>query len=557
MEMFNFLMQYIKKVLKWIILILLITIVLSIVLLVPPQVSKLVFNEGILSNNLNLILRYGAVLFIMYLIIFFLKIIQSVTFAKVKNIFIAYIKRDVFEHIMYLPLEFYEKHKTGYILKKITEVDSVSFVFSSTTANFVTSIIAFIGASIIMCSINMKLYLVAVICMPLYYFISNHVSKIIRRQSFDLLEANASAQGFYHESINGIQLIKELNAEEIKLKNINDHIDKIVNKSIAQTKSTSIGIETLVLITKLLSVVFMIIIGIYITEGMLTVGDYVALSQYLVLIYSPVQLLSNMNISIQPSIAAFKRLKPILEMKKERDYYGNKEVHSIDSIKFENVKFSYPGGIEYVLNNVDFSISTGDIVVLEGINGSGKSTIIKLLTGLYSSYVGNIFFNDIELKKISLKSLRNKEAIVSQNIYLFSGSVLENILLSGENYSFEDIKDMMDILQIEYIDTKTFVVEENGKNMSGGEKQKIALLRALMRKTDLFIFDEAISNLDKKTKNIILEKLKNSEFKNKICIIISHDDVFDEIANKHLNLTKGKITETIKTCDVKLKTDTM
>jgi ABC-type bacteriocin/lantibiotic exporter with double-glycine peptidase domain len=538
MELIHFLRQYIKKISKWIIFVILITILLSLTILIPPYISKIIFNEGIMSNNMNLIYINGIILSLIYILIFILKVTQGFIFAKVKNIFTASIKKDIFNHILYLPIEFFEKNKVGYLLKKVSEIDSISFIFSASTANFITSIITFIGASFIICTIDVSVFLIAIVNLPLYYLVTNKTSKILKKQSLELLETKSYAQGLYYENINGIQLIKELNAEKVKLKEISGYIDNIVNKSIKLIKNVNIGTQTLNLITKLTSAIFIIIIGIYITKGKLTVGDYIALSQYIAMLYAPIQFFSNLNINIQPSIAAFNRLKPILDLKKEYEYYGNNKIDVIKNIKFEKVKFSYPGTNSYILMNINFDICSGDVVLLEGLNGSGKSTIIKLLSGLYNNYEGKILINDMELKEIDLKSLRNKESIVSQNIFLFSGSVFNNIVLSDENYSKEKVIRMMDILNL-----NIEVIEENGKNLSGGEKQKIALLRALIKKSDLIIFDEAISSIDKTAKKIFLDLLQKPEHRNKICLVISHEDFLKNIANKHLKLSNGEIMQ--------------
>ena len=240
---------------------------------------------------------------------------------------------------------------------------------------------------------------------------------------------------------------------------------------------------------------------------------------------------------VQPGMAALSRIGELLKIKTEDEISGNKITGRIKDIVFSNVSFAYAE--KPVIHNFNMVAHQKNKIVLLGKNGSGKTTIAKLLIGFYKNYSGTIRINDIELKDISLADLRSRIGIVAQNIFLFSGSLLENIRYVSPNLKEKEVEDALKRAGLdisEFTNGLQSMISENGKNLSGGQRQKIALARMIVKNPDVMIFDEATSNLDTKTSDLLKESI-HSIFSDKICIIITHDPEMASIADTIINLS--------------------
>lgn len=283
--------------------------------------------------------------------------------------------------------------------------------------------------------------------------------------------------------------------------------------------------ENTELISNFGSLLILFIAGILILKGQFTIGLYTSFSLYIGKVFASAQGIATIGTTIKPSCLSIERIYELLDMKDEnsgKDKYLNEE---IKSIKLQNVRFKYDEN-KTVLNSLNFQIKKEEKVLIKGENGSGKSTLIKLLLGLYDVTSGNIFYNDFDVAEINTESLRNRVGIVSQNTFLFKGTVLENILYGQNEKSRSDVQKVIQELNLdEYVnkmpkglDTE---ISQNTAGVSGGQAQIIAFIRAMLTDKDVIILDEPISNVDAETREIVLNILRTREFKG-ILIVVSH-----------------------------------
>ncbi|WP_191992214.1 ABC transporter ATP-binding protein [Peribacillus tepidiphilus] len=539
----KFILKYLLKFKKILILIVILTILSSFINLIMPYITKKIFDSGIVPKNVNFVISLSLLLIGIYTIKFFLSYFSRIFYTKSSVKFTLEIKKDLYTHLLRLPMGYFDKHKKGYLLSRIDETNSLSVFFSSAIFDLISASITALGAFSFIFYKNMLLAFVTLIFLPIFYFLTKISLKKISLSSKELFEVTASVKGKIQESIEGIQELKHLNNEDNTAMVLSHKITEISSKTVENGKFAAMGSESIAFLMNISQVCITLTIGIFIINDQLTIGDYVALTQYSLLLFAPIQLLATFSMTIQPGIIALQRVNEILEVIPEDHKKGTK-INTIDKIEFKNVSFIYENSNKAVFEDISFVINKGEKVGIEGINGSGKSTIIKLLLGLYSDYSGEILINDINLKDINIKSVRDRVGLVSQNIVLFSGTLLDNIKMANPLINKEQLDKIMNIFNdkiFEDIDPKAIILDEKGNNLSGGQKQKIAILRAFAKNPDILVFDEATSNIDNDSTNLLNTAIQNI-FNQKTCIIVSHQKYIANL-DKILEIKDGYICE--------------
>ncbi|KPC97809.1 ABC transporter ATP-binding protein [Geobacillus thermocatenulatus] len=535
---------YLKKSLKNVVILVLLTLFISFLSNIIPILSQMVFDEGIMKNNVFNITVYSSILIGVYIgrgvLNHFSDYLISATSAKI----IANVKNEIIQKILKMPVSFFDNQSTAYILSRLNEVNSLSSIFTPTVFNFLSSTISMIGALMYILSKSIEIFVACVSFIPVVYIISNTSITSLNRYSREMLEATANTNNKIHSALEGIIALKELNEEEHMNQSITKEVNQLALKTIHQSKTASKSSQMLNVMVLVVQTLIIGIIGFFITNKKLTIGDYVSMTQYVGMIYSPLIMLQSFKLSIQPAIAAISRINSMLSSNNTENIEEStgKKIDCIKFVKFENVSFKYDTSNESILNNICFDLYSGDRIAFIGKNGSGKTTIAKLLLGFYKNYSGNITINDYELRELDINSLRSKIGIVPQNIYLFEGSVKENIRIGNRVLSEEEFQRRLDRL-LEYgfldgLDLNKKIID-NGKNLSKGQIQQIAFARIFMKDVDVLIFDEATSNMDQNAKeafqNILLDLLHD-----KICLFISHTDELMYLVNKKIVLNDGK-----------------
>ncbi len=289
--------------------------------------------------------------------------------------------------------------------------------------------------------------------------------------------------------------------------------------------------------------------GWKIIEGKFTIGTYIAFSAYLAKLYGPTQILATMGLTLQPAITALQRVSELFEIAEERDE-GKKVSKVRGEIEFRDVHFSYDSSKEDVLKGISFKINAGEKVLIRGPNGSGKSTIVKLILGLYKAERGEIFIDGHEISELSLSSLRERISIVSQNVFLFHDTIKNNILYSRPDAKEEELIEALRLSgAYEFVmnlsdnsDKLETWIGEGGKTLSGGERKKLSIARAILKESDIIIFDEATSELDSESEGRI-EDLIKERMKGRTCIIISHKSFENHLFDRIIHLEEGRIIE--------------
>jgi ABC-type bacteriocin/lantibiotic exporter with double-glycine peptidase domain len=520
------LINRLKNVKSQIILIIILTIVAALVELTIPFLTQKIIDSGIIRKNFEFVLMIGFSLIVLYICMAILNSCINLIFAKTSVEVITNLKKDIITRLLRYPVSFFDKNKTGYVISRVDEIDSLNSLFSPVLMSFFKSVISFIGAFFVILTIKWELLIAALLFIPIIFFISRHTAKRVLKTSKELNESAAETQGEIHEDIAGLSEMKNLNLEDHKESQIKHYYSILAEKMMKRNIFTVIGNEMVSLFSFIFKSFFIILISYYIINDQLTVGSYVSLLAYISSLFTPVQMFSSINLSIQPALAVLDRINFFMDNEIEVGSKGTIKIEKIDKIEFKKVSFSYPGTEREIFKDININLSEENNLFIYGSNGSGKTTIVKLIMGFYTNYHGDILINGYNLRDVNINTLRKTIGIVSQKVYLFSGSIMDNIKQWDNEITDEDVcekleqYDLLNILKDEKYTNHS--ISESGKNLSGGQMQEIALSRAVLRQPSVFIFDEPTANLDslKKEKFIhILNKLSD-----KLCIIITHDD---------------------------------
>ncbi len=517
-------------------------IIISLVIATPiPYVmGRIVDKVLIAKHGYNEFYKLIAITAILYILRYTIAICSNFMFVKVSNLVVSEIKYSVMDKVIDLPMEYLSSTQKGYIQARISECDSINNIFSPQIIKIVFSLIDTILAFIIMFVINYKLSIIILFLIPMFFLISKKSTNKFIKNAQKTMESYATLNADTFEIINGIEDVKVLNGKINSLSKFKNSLNDFVKNNTKRNKIIIFFMENITIINNLGTLLILFVAGIMILKGQFTVGLYTSFSLYINKIFNSTQSLATLSTTIKPICLNIERIYEILNMKDEN--YG--KCHHINEkiklLELNNLNFKYNNCEEYVFKNLSFKINKNEKILIKGENGSGKSTLIKLLLGLYTPTDGKILYNNIDVTKINNKNLINKIAVVTQNIFLFKGTVLDNILYGQVNKNRDYVEKFIDKLGLkEYfnrlpkgLDTE---ISQNTIGISGGQAQVLAFARAMISNKDIIILDEPISNVDIETRKIMLEILKSKTIDG-ILIIISHITKDINFADKIIEL---------------------
>lgn len=489
---------------------------------------KFLFDDLIKFNKLNdlHVISLGfAGMFVLQILLNFYRsfLLTRLSISIDKSIMMEY-----YSHVLKLPMNFFNSRKVGEIISRFLDASKIRQAISGATLTImIDTIMAFTGG-IILYMQNSFLFFVSVIIVVLYGLIVTSFNSPIKNANRVIMEDNAQLTSALVESIKGVETVKAFTSESKTERNTEKKLEKLM-KSSFKGSILQINLSSLTGLAAGLGGIIILWAGAYnIINGSMTPGQLLAFNALLIYFLSPIRNLIDLQPMIQTAIVASNRLGEILELKTEKDSNQDNKICLTSlkgDIEFKNVDFRY-GIRELVLKNINISIPQGQKVAVVGESGSGKTTLAKLLMNFYHPENGEILISGYNIKDIDLDCLRRKIAFISQDVFIFSGTVRENICLGLEDIGMDEMinasklakaHDFIEDLPLKY---DTFL-HENGVNLSEGQKQRIAIARAVLKNPDILIMDEATSNLDTITEKHIkstIDKLSD----NLTVIIIAH-----------------------------------
>lgn len=460
------------------------------------------------------------------------------------------IRRELYQKVVDLPVSFFVREKTGILMSRI--INDVSLISEAVSESFRVSINNFfiiITHIFILAMISVKLLLLTMIGIPLFLLPVSYFSRKIKSITTDEQTRLADLNGHLQEVISGIRVIRAFGMEKYEQERFEKINHSLYKETFRYRFNHALGPSVVEFATSLIVIALVIYGGVKIIEGEFTSGSFFLFLFTLLVLISPIKQMANWYNLAQRAGSAGKRIFEIIDMPEDhKDPENPIPIGKLkEGITFRKVSFRYPNSEKWVLRNINFSVKKGTTVALVGHSGAGKSTLVDLIPRFYDPEIGEILLDGIDIKKISLKDLRAKIGVVTQDIFLFNGTIKENIAYGRQDIPMEKI---MEAARLAYADE--FIrklplgydtpVGERGLMLSGGQRQRISIARALLKNPEILILDEATSALDTTSERLV-QKALDSLMKNRTTFVIAHRLSTIYHADLILVIDKGRIVE--------------
>jgi ATP-binding cassette subfamily B protein len=458
---------------------------------------------------------------------------------------------DGLKRSMKLPYQDFEDQRSGETLSILTKVRADTERFIGYFINVLFGIlVGVVFVSIYAFSIHwsiMPTYVVGILFLSWLTSVLSRKIKIIQKT---IVKETTMLAGSTTESLRNIELVKSLGLTDQEVKRLNNNTYKILGLELRKVKSIRAISFVQGTVVNLLRQVIMGILMWLIFRNILTTGQQITLQFYSFFIFGPLQEIGNIILSYREAEASVNNFDNLMKRPVDITPDDPKKIGVIEELEFKNISFQHQTAQFKALENISFDVKKGETIAFVGPSGAGKSTLVKLLVGLYRPQEGKIFYNNIDGNELNFDELRNQIGFVTQDTQLFAGSIKENLLFVSPGATEKDLNDALRKASCNKLLTRAengidTMIGEGGLKLSGGEKQRISIARALIRHPHLLIFDEATSALDSITEEEITNTIRTvSEEKEQITIMIAHRLSTIMHAHRIYVLEKGQVIET-------------
>lgn len=456
--------------------------------------------------------------------------------------------KDSFNHIISLPHIYFKNRTTGEVLSRISDLDELKEIISDFIVTIFVDLLIVIGTTITLLSISKYLFLISLSILIIYSIFTIIFNKILYYDIKDIKEKNSKVNSSIIELINGINTIKGLNILEKTKEDFSYLYNDYLNTS--YNISNKLNIKKIVdnIITSLISLIIFTIGGILVINNEIKLSSLISFNTIIFYNMGSLKNILNFDVLYKKTKIIIERINELLNIKEERVYLDINPIKSLKgNIKIKNLSFKY--GDNYVLSNLNISFNEGKKILITGNSGSGKSTLAKIIAGYLEIKRNKVFIGNTDINDINLWSLREQITYVSQDEYIFNNTIYENINIR-KTRDLNKLNEMCKCMLIDEITKKNksgynMILEENGNNISGGERQRLILARTFLKESSIYILDETFSQINIEKERIIMKNIFE-KFKDKTIIVISHrlenSDLFDEIHNleeyEHRNISE-------------------
>lgn len=511
--------------------------------LVKPALDDIFFNK-----NVKMLKLIPIAVVVIYFLRGFGMYGQTYLMNYVGESVIRRLRNTLYDHIQDLPISFFHKEKTGTLMSRITnDVSIIKSMVSTAVTGSLKDAFTIVGLIAVIFYRDWQMALFAFIVLPIAFIPVIEFGRRVRKISTGCQEAMADLSSFLHETLAGNKIVKAFGMEGYEKKRFHEkalNLFKLEMKSIIASSLSSPIMEALAG----LGIAFIIWYGgSKVISGTSTPGTFFSFMAAVLMLYDPVKKLSGLNNAIQQGLAASDRVFDIIDRKSEIAEDNNPvEIQSMPHcVAFDNVFFKYDE--EMILKDINLDVKAGEILALVGMSGGGKTSLVNLIPRFYDVTKGTILVDGIDIRKASISSLRKQIAIVTQEPILFNDTVRNNIAYGNQNASQMDIENAAKAAYAHnfiesFSDKYDTIIGELGSRLSGGEKQRICIARALLKDAPILILDEATSSLDTESEMLVQKALENL-MKGRTTFVIAHRLSTIDYANRIVVIVDGRIVE--------------
>lgn len=535
--------EYYKRYMGLITIAIITSTIVVLTMLPYPLVFKYFIDTVIPKKDMNAIVIWSIFLFLIIIIRVIVNFFQNYITALIEERTARDLKRDLMDKVMRLKMPFFIKNDTGSIMSRIlNDATKSTGLFRNYYLVVYKSSLFVAFAVIIMSALDIWLTIVSLVLIPILGMVTGRLNLKMTSESEKLSNANQTVMKEVQEAISGIETIKVDNLYNKTQKSFLKSLNNLVKINVNINKYGALAGAFLTGLVSLGPIVLLIIGAYLVLKGNTTIGTVVAITNYLFLLYEPIQQISVAKVQSQTPKAIWKSVWELLNQEEER--MDGKSVHSHEVI-YNGVEFGYDNK-HTILRNISLKVPQGKFVAIVGATGTGKSTLVKLIPGFYEPNNGQVKIGDSSVCEASLGELRKRIAFINRNPYIFLGTIKENILLGSEAASQKEIEEAAKLAcidrDIEAMGGYDSFVGVQGKALSDGQRVRLAIARAVLKKPKIMIIDEALTTVDSATETRIMQNLRQ-KFSDMTIILISHRLSSCKLADELYLLEEGTIAE--------------
>ncbi len=548
MKLLRRFLSYYRPHLKLFVLDMLAAFCISAIGMVYPIVTNKMLNEYIPAADYRPIVFAGLLVFGLYILRLLFRYYVQYYGHLIGVRMQATMRSELFAHLEKLPYDFYDEHETGKIMSRLTnDLQEVVELAHHGPENLLISGVMVVWSFLYLWTLHPILTLIVFSCVPFLIVVTLLLRKKMRKCFTERRVATASINAATESSITGIRVTKAFVGAEKEQEKFEKGNLEFVQSSRGAYRAMAQFFSSTSFITDVFNVIILIAGGLFLYHGQINFGEYSAFFVSINLFISPIMTLVNFTEQFQNGATGFRRFAEIMDTEPEKDMEGAVDLDRVEGeIEFKDVHFSYKSSDE-VLHGISFKINKGETLALVGPSGGGKTTICHLLPAFYRQSAGDICIDGKDTRGVTLSSLRSHIGIVQQDVFLFSGSVRDNILYGNQNATEEQIISAAKRANIhDYVmtlpngyDTE---IGERGVKLSGGQKQRLSIARVFLKDPSILILDEATSALDNTTE-ILIQRALEELCQGRTTIVVAHRLSTIKNADRIAVIEGGKITE--------------
>ena len=518
--------------------------------LIFPVFTRTMINEIIPEGRMDLLLKMTIIMIFLFIIRYISSYIVAY-WGHLLGVRIEHdMRKDIFSHLQTLPFSYYDNTKTGHIMSRIVnDLREITELAHHGPEDLFISGVMLLGSFLILLSIEWRLTLILFAFIPVMIWFAISKRKRMEESFRQVRKRIANVNSQLENSISGVRVAKSFTNEDYEIEKFNEGNEAFSSARKQSYKIMAEFTSGIGIISNVLNLIVISVGGYFVYKKIIDIGDLFAYTLYVNFFMQPIRRLTEFTQQLQDGMTGFERFTEIMDI--EPDIVDKDNAVEIEDVKgdiiFNNVSFSYNNGEDTVLSNLNIKIDAGKTVALVGPSGAGKTTLCHLIPRFYEIKDGEILIDGNDIRDIKLKSLRQKIGLVQQDVFLFTGTIKENILYGNPSASDDDvieaakkasIHDFILSLPDEY---ETYVGEK-GVKLSGGQKQRISIARLFLKNPPILILDEATSALDNETEIMIQNSLEELSH-GRTTLVIAHRLSTIKNADEILVLTSDGVVE--------------